>query len=220
VEAFHVVVIAHPLECSVVSFESCCTSAVEAQALAPNSAPFRRCVAHLVHGTLDLRRFCMEELPEDDGRQGDVEVPQVIVPSSLPAQVYTTADSKAPWFSLGLQFPVSASSREMHAMAESAARGIPQVYKVFAPRALTENEIRTWFCKRSNMPVRVIDWYAYPQHTAPQHFKPFVLDGAGVFYANAIEQVASSLEMSLIGARNAVNLVLDWVDQRRGPMGF
>ncbi|CAE7681273.1 Fructose-bisphosphate aldolase 1, chloroplastic [Symbiodinium microadriaticum] len=135
-----------------------------------------------------------------------------------PAQILTTADATTPFYSIGLQLPVDTASPAQ--IVASAEKGEPQVYKVFAPQPLPEEELDKWFNRCRSSPLHVVDWYAYPQYTIPQGFRPFVLDQDGVFYINAIEQVASAMEMSLIGARNVTNLVADWVAQRRGPRGF
>mmetsp|Transcript_100561 Transcript_100561/g.300071 ORF Transcript_100561/g.300071 Transcript_100561/m.300071 type:complete len:583 (-) Transcript_100561:62-1810(-) len=209
VESFHAVVVAHPLEHSVVRFEGCCgdTTGKDSSKL----QPFRRCVAHFVRGSLKMQRF-FKEGSEDD---------QAVTSSCSPASVWTTMSAASPFYAISLQFPVSTRTpEEARKILASAERGAPQVYKVLATRHLTENEIDEWFERCRGSPVQVVDWYGCPQHTAPQSFQPFVLDKAGVFYINAMEQVASTMELSLIGARNVVNLVADWVGQRRGLQGF
>jgi len=239
VEAFHVVVVAHPLECSLLRFEECCGEATRVEAVAmhaqlPSAAPpptcgFRQVVAHFVFGTLDLRRFSrdvVEAQAEGEfdsaavrlarrrarGRSREADGRLVEVPSFVPARVWTTADSTAPFISANLQIPVDINSESaVRELVEAAERGEPQVYRILAPRQLSESEIDVWFLRRASEPVQVVSWYACPQYSVPQGFRPFVLDDAGVFYVSAIEQVASSMEMSLISARNVVNLVLDWV---------
>jgi len=215
VENFHLVVVAHPLEHSVLRFEGCCGDTRERGQHEdnPHLLPFRQSVAHFVHGTLNLQCFF------SDGTEDDPQ--QAAVPSFVPSRVWTTASAGCPFYAISLQFPVSTRTlEEARRVLASAERGVPQVYKILATRQLTEREIDVWFRRCSGSSVKVVDWYAYPQYSAPQSFQPFVLDKAGVFYVNAIEQVVSSMEMSLIGARNVVNLVTDWVGQRRGPRGF
>jgi len=210
VESFHVVVVAHPLEHSALRFEGCCSDAVSEATLPLPS--FRRSVAHFVHGTLNLPSFSSDG--GEDEQQADL-------PPFIPPQVWTTADSTAPFYAIGLQFPTAtATPEEARRLAAGAERGEPQVYKVLAGRHLTEREIDAWFRRRRGSPICVVDWHACPQYSAPQDFRPFVLDKAGVYYVNAIEQAASTMEMSLLGARNVVNLVVDWVGQRRVQRGF
>jgi len=221
-EAFHIVVVAHPLERSSLTFEECCNS-VQAS---PRSE-FRRCTAHFLRGTLNLRYFAEapirqatpSELRRASGAYEDD--PQLSMPLFAPAQIFTTVDSTTPFYSIGLQIPVDISSvATADEIVASAERGEPQVYKIFAPRPLPEEELDKWITRSPGSAVQVVDWYAYPQYTVPQSFQPFVLDQDGVYYINAIEQVASAMEMSLIGARNVANLIEDWVAQRRGPRGF
>eukprot|EP00931_Biecheleriopsis_adriatica_P110915 TRINITY_DN85236_c0_g1_i1.p1 TRINITY_DN85236_c0_g1~~TRINITY_DN85236_c0_g1_i1.p1 ORF type:complete len:605 (-),score=101.80 TRINITY_DN85236_c0_g1_i1:140-1954(-) len=218
-EAFHIVVVAHPLEQSHLRFEGCC-DALQAS----RKASFQRCTAHFLRGTLNLRHFA--EVANTASSQCSVGSPfeadpQASMPLFAPAQILTTADSTTPFFSIGLQVPVdTASVQEADKVVASAERGEAQVYKIFAPQPLPETELDKWFNRAPGSPVRVIDWYAYPQYSVPQTFQPFVLDQDGVYYLNAIEQVASAMEMSLIGARNVANLVADWVSRHRGPRGF
>lgn len=221
-EAFHIVVVAHPLEHSSLTFEGCC------QTLQASSTPdFRRCTAHFVRGILNLRYFAEapirqatpSELRRASGAYEDD--PQLSMPLFAPAQILTTSDSTTPFYSVGLQIPVETSSvSTADEIVASAEKGEPQVYKIFAPRPLPEEELDNWFHRAPGSTVEVVDWYAYPEYTVPQSFKPFVLDQDGVFYINAVEQVASAMEMSLIGARNVTNLITDWVANRRGPRGF
>eukprot|EP00927_Polykrikos_kofoidii_P030236 TRINITY_DN26045_c0_g2_i2.p1 TRINITY_DN26045_c0_g2~~TRINITY_DN26045_c0_g2_i2.p1 ORF type:complete len:658 (-),score=112.66 TRINITY_DN26045_c0_g2_i2:80-2053(-) len=278
VEAFHLVVVAHPLERSSLRFEACCgvpfgggegnpgacgeastlgsggggcggsvaasgfnvhgdaTAATQvfassADTALPSLIRFRRCVVHLVRGTLDIRRFSKDAVEADAEGAADVAAVRfarrvargksveadgrlVEVPCYIPAKVLTTADSTAPFYSVDLQLPVDLdSSTAARKLLESAERGEPQVYRVLAPRPLSDAEIDTWFLRRGAEPVQIVDWYACPQYSAPQAFRPFVLDSNGVYYVNAIEEVSSSVEMSLISARNVVNLVLDWVNR-------
>ncbi|CAL1172673.1 unnamed protein product [Cladocopium goreaui] len=51
-EAFHIVVVAHPFEHSSLKFEGCCETVQ-----ASSTSEFRRCTAHFLHGTLNLRYF-------------------------------------------------------------------------------------------------------------------------------------------------------------------
>eukprot|EP00439_Symbiodinium_sp_Y106_P076409 s2156_g15.t1 len=222
VEAFHIVVVAHPLEHSNLCFEGCC----ETMQARP-TPQFRRCAAHFLRGTLNLRYFAEATFRQATPTElraaaGAYEAdPQASMPLFAPAQILTTADATTPFYSIGLQLPVdTASPAQAAEIVASAEKGEPQVYKVFAPQPLPEEELDKWFNRCRSSPLHVVDWYAYPQYTIPQGFRPFVLDQDGVFYINAIEQVASAMEMSLIGARNVTNLVADWVAQRRGPRGF
>lgn len=198
-ETFDIVVVAHPLERSSLRFENC--------PLAPTGAAmgrFRICVAHFVKGVLR---------PEYFGIHHDKAAP------GLPLEILTTADAGTPFYSIGLQFPTSVSTaQEVQAVVDSALRGEAQVFKVFADRVLEERELSKVFRAAQGtegpLTFQAVGWHAYPEYQVPQELHPFVLDPDGLFYLNAIEQAASALEMSLISARNAVNLITQWVDRR------
>lgn len=53
-----------------------------------------------------------------------------------------------------------------------------------------------------------IDWGAYPHFQAPEVFAPFVLDGRHLYYINAFENAASTMETSAVAAENVARLVL------------
>jgi len=187
-ETFDVVVVAHPLERSSLQFEGIPDAPSAAQL-----GKFRRCVAHFVRGVLRPEYFGLD-------------------PSEHPPlEVLTVAGSSAPFYSIGLQYPVRLSSaQDIQDVIGGAFRREPQVYKVFAPRALTETQLLEVFSPGGDgdsLKFEVVGWYAYPEYEVPQRMSPFVFDGDGVFYINAIEQAASAMEMSVISARNAANLV-------------
>jgi len=57
--------------------------------------------------------------------------------------------------------------------------------------------------------MKVRPWKAYPDYSSQQNREkvfPFCVDGNHLYYVNAIEGVASAMEMSCIGARNCVLL--------------
>lgn len=82
----------------------------------------------------------------------------------------------------------------------------PPLWKIFTQRPLTETELKDIF----KPPIQVIDikdWLAFPKYE-----KLNVEDGNFVlhdrlFYVNAIEWAASTMEMSVIGAKNVALLV-------------
>ena len=53
-----------------------------------------------------------------------------------------------------------------------------------------------------------IDWAAYPHFKAPEVFAPFILDGQHLYYVNAFENGASTIETSALAAENIARLVL------------
>jgi len=132
--------------------------------------------------------------------------------------VLTVSWSSAPFYSIGLQMPVDLEgSREGRGMLDAALRGMPAIFKVFAPNELSEAQLDDIFEERQG-PPKVLDWYAYPEYTVPQVLTPFLLDAeeGSLIYLNAIEQAASAMEMSAVSARNAANLAVRFVERRRG----
>lgn len=53
-----------------------------------------------------------------------------------------------------------------------------------------------------------INWGAYPHYSAPEVFAPFVLDGLHLYYVNAFENAASTMETSAVAAENIARLIL------------
>lgn len=53
-----------------------------------------------------------------------------------------------------------------------------------------------------------IDWGAYPHYSAPEVFAPFILDGRHLYYVNAFENAASTMETSAVAAENLARLIL------------
>lgn len=172
----------------------------------------KRCTAHFVKGSLNMKQLAPQHFAHDV---------EAVVPSICPALITTTENSTAPFHSISLELPVdlesTATAREI---IERAEAGEPHVFKVTGPRLLSTSELESWFTKTGGVEAKHVDLQPCPQYSVPQVFKPFVLDVEGVYHINAVEQAALSTELSLIGARNVVNLILDWVEQRRGTLGF
>lgn len=53
-----------------------------------------------------------------------------------------------------------------------------------------------------------INWAAYPHYKAPEKFAPFILDGKHLYYVNAFENAASTMETSAVAAENIARLIL------------
>ena len=53
-----------------------------------------------------------------------------------------------------------------------------------------------------------INWGAYPHYHAPEKFAPFMLDGLHLYYVNAFENAASTMETSSVAAENIARLIL------------
>ena len=205
---FDLVVIAHPLERSCVAIDG-------GGELRPPAASgrFRRCVAHFVRGVLRPAYF-----HRASDAAGDVGAPP-----PLPGEILTSDGSErtVPFYSIGLQTAVDVEDEaEARTLVRAALRGSEATWKIFAPAPLTSEQLDALFARRVGEP-RVLDWFAYPQYELPQKLSPFVLDPpeASLLYLNAIEQAASAMEMSIISARNAANLVARFVDRHRVDQG-
>ena len=221
---FDIVAIAHPLERSCLAIEG--AAGLE---LPPAESCFRRCVTHFVKGTLRSRYFLAGGTRTDaslgklGGNLGDHlggNLGGGLGSEPLPAEILTSDGCKAPFYSIGLQLPVDVEhSDEARALLRAALRGGEAVWKVFAPAILTGEQLDRIFATRVGE-AEVLDWYAYPQYTAPQRMSPFVLDRqrGSLLYLNAIEQTASAMEMSAISARNAANLVVQFVNRHRADV--
>lgn len=53
-----------------------------------------------------------------------------------------------------------------------------------------------------------INWSAYPHYQAPEKYAPLVLDGNHLYYVNAFENAASTMETSAVSAENIARLIL------------
>lgn len=85
----------------------------------------------------------------------------------------------------------------------SLARNEPQVWKVFSQQALKKEEVSSLFSQVNEVYVR--EWLAYPSYDSSLRNDSFIL-APNLYYLNAIEWVASAMEMSIIGAKNVALL--------------
>ena len=60
-----------------------------------------------------------------------------------------------------------------------------------------------------------IDWAAYPQYNAPEEFAPFMLDNLHLYYVNAFENAASTMETSAVSAENMARLILSRLSAKK-----
>lgn len=60
-----------------------------------------------------------------------------------------------------------------------------------------------------------IDWGAYPHYHAPERYAPIVLDGHHLYYLNAFENAASTMETSAVAAENIARLILSRLSRQR-----
>ncbi|KAJ7948092.1 Farnesylcysteine lyase-like protein [Quillaja saponaria] len=79
-------------------------------------------------------------------------------------------------------------------------------YKIFSRTPLDDKLLDSIFSARRET-IR-INWGAYPQYHAPEVFAPFILDGGHLYYVNAFENAASTIETSAVAAENIARLIL------------
>ncbi|KAK1283583.1 Farnesylcysteine lyase [Acorus calamus] len=81
-----------------------------------------------------------------------------------------------------------------------------KVYKIFSRSPLEDNLLDKIFSTRKET-IR-INWAAYPHFEAPEVFAPFVLDDFHLYYINAFENAASTIETGAVAAENVARLIL------------
>ncbi|XVF16930.1 hypothetical protein REPUB_Repub10bG0073200 [Reevesia pubescens] len=79
-------------------------------------------------------------------------------------------------------------------------------YKVFSRELMADALLDSIFSARLQT-IR-INWGAYPHYNAPEVFAPFILDGQHLYYVNAFENAASTMETSAVAAENVARLIL------------
>lgn len=79
-------------------------------------------------------------------------------------------------------------------------------YKIFSREPMTDALLDSIFSMRKE--TIHINWGAYPHYEAPEVFAPFVLDGQHLYYVNAFENAASTMETSAVAAENVARLIL------------
>ncbi|CAH9116852.1 unnamed protein product [Cuscuta epithymum] len=79
-------------------------------------------------------------------------------------------------------------------------------YKLFSRSYMEDDLLEKIFSVR-NKTIK-IDWGAYPVFHAPEVFAPLILDSQHLYYVNAFENAASTMETSAVSAENIVRLIL------------
>ncbi|KAI3864522.1 hypothetical protein MKW92_040093 [Papaver armeniacum] len=79
-------------------------------------------------------------------------------------------------------------------------------YKIFSRAPMEDALLDQLF--RTRKEVIRINWGAYPHYHAPEVFAPFVLDGLHLYYVNAFENAASTIETGAVAAENVARLIL------------
>ncbi|GFP92827.1 farnesylcysteine lyase [Phtheirospermum japonicum] len=79
-------------------------------------------------------------------------------------------------------------------------------YKIFSREPLSDALLDEIFSVR--VETIKINWGAYPHYHAPESYAPFILDGNHLYYVNAFENAASTMETSSVAAENIARLIL------------
>jgi len=88
----------------------------------------------------------------------------------------------------------------------------PTAWKLFSQDVPSREIVDKFFPGQA--PTSTCDWHAYPDYMdASQRSRviPFAVDGDGLFYCNAMESVASCMEVVAVGAKNCVLLAEHYV---------
>ncbi|XP_050207285.1 farnesylcysteine lyase [Mercurialis annua] len=80
------------------------------------------------------------------------------------------------------------------------------IYKIFSRKPMPDSLLDSIFSTRKET-IRM-NWGAYPHYKAPEVFSPFILDGHHLYYVNAFENAASTMETSAVAAENIARLIL------------
>ncbi|KAF8118490.1 hypothetical protein N665_0005s0247 [Sinapis alba] len=111
--------------------------------------------------------------------------------SDVPALVGTLEDPLIPFSSISILRKYSATD---------------MTYKIFTRQAASDSLLDELFSARTET-VR-IDWGAYPKYHAPEVFAPFILDDHHLYYVNAFENAASTMETSAVAGENMARLIV------------
>ncbi|XP_075498417.1 farnesylcysteine lyase-like isoform X1 [Primulina tabacum] len=79
-------------------------------------------------------------------------------------------------------------------------------YKVFSRHELADDLLDKIFSVREE--TIKINWGAYPHYHAPEQYASFILDDNHLYYVNAFENAASTMETSAVAAENIARLIL------------
>uniref|UniRef100_A0A7N0TW26 Prenylcysteine lyase domain-containing protein n=1 Tax=Kalanchoe fedtschenkoi TaxID=63787 RepID=A0A7N0TW26_KALFE len=81
-----------------------------------------------------------------------------------------------------------------------------KTFKIFSRAPMQDALLDDLFSERTD--TIHIDWAAYPQYHPPEKFSKFVLDDKHLYYANAFESGASTMETSAVSGENIARLIL------------
>lgn len=174
---FDFVIIAHPLEISSVKFENLLDPLPDM-----SGRIFHQIIATFVQGKINPRFFGLDYL---------AEVPSAIVTTKF-------KNFKVDFNSIGKQLPVDVSGSDE--TRKLLVHDDNTVWKIFSQKPLTEEDLSQLFLSRNE--VKSVSWQAFPHYQLGEKLPTTILSNK-LFYINGIEWAASSIEMSLIGAKNS-----------------
>ncbi|KAK3555048.1 hypothetical protein QTP86_006362 [Hemibagrus guttatus] len=192
-DVYDIVIIATPLQQNVNSGIS--FLGFEPQ-LAEITGSYHTMVASIVHGYLNCTYFGFSD------------------PKLFPFTSVLTTDTADLFFNSASSIcPVNISTGFRRKQPHEA-----RVYKVFSPKPLEKEELKTLF--KSYYSVQVTEWMAYPRYGSSQEMPPMILHDS-LYYLNGIEWAASAMEMSSMAAKNIALLAyqrwsrqLEMIDQK------
>lgn len=156
---------------------------------------FQPTVVSLVHGYLNSSYFGFPD------------------PKLFPFANILTTDFPSFFCTLDNICPVNISASFRRKQPQEAA-----VWRVQSPKPLFRTELKTLF--RSYYSVQTAEWQAHPLYGSRRSLPKFVLHDQ-LFYLNALEWAASSVEMMAVAAKNVALLAynrwyqdLDKIDQK------
>ena len=188
-EYFDVVIIATPLTRDKSSLEMRGLQEEEEQEEVTAPGLYHRTVSTLVEGQLNLTTLGVTEHHHLTSH-------------------YIFVSHEVPYWSVELMTPVDYDP-------ELDQELVP-VYRLFSHTPLSRDTIKAVFS--SVLSVVEEDWLAYPIYSTQDDFSTFQ-PRPGLFYINRIEWAASAMEMSVIGAKNVVNLVKLYLNNSVQPLG-
>lgn len=121
-------------------------------------------------------------------------------PSAIPELVGTVEDPDIPFSSI--------SVLKQHNETD-------MTYKIFSRKPMEDTLLdRIYSVRRETIRI---DWAAYPHYNAPEVFAPFILDDLHLYYVNAFENAASTMETSAVAAENVARLILSRISGEIAP---
>ena len=124
-----------------------------------------------------------------------------------PTSHYIFVSPQVPFWSVELMTPVDFDPQ--------LDEDLGPVYRLFSHSPLSQDTIRAVFSSVQSLVEE--DWLAYPTYSTQDDFSTFQ-PSPGLFYINRIEWAASAMEMSVIGAKNVVNLVKMYLNKSVDPL--